>query len=221
MSLQDDSAWFDALAGRASAGPAAGSRHAQEAQEARALRALIHAQGLEDSAAIAAIAAIAAVDPAREAQLIERARVAGLLPTGSTQAPRPASAAPHAARAPRAQWRWLFAPRGALAMAALATIAIAVLVQTRSPPAETFRGMVDGTVRLEARNPTALKHQLTEELSAAGVRVLGYDRLGRVGIDADLPQPVSDPVRRVLERHHIPIPTDAALVVEIDAPSTR
>jgi hypothetical protein len=210
MSSQDDSAWLDALAGRANAGSAAGAQDAQEARDARALREFIHAQSLEGSVAIAA------VDPAREAELIERARVAGLLPARSPHAARTASPAP------LASWRhWLLAPRGALAMVALATIAIAVLVQTRSPPAETFRGTVDGTVRLEASNPAALKRQLTEELGAAGVRVLGYDRLGRVGIDADLPQPVSDQVRRVLERHHIPIPKDAALVVEIDAPGKR
>jgi len=198
MNADKDQIWLDALAGRVDE-----TERRAESQEAHALRELIHAQSLDDSTTVAA------VDPAREEQLIERARTEGLLP-----------APPHPAhRASSAPWRRrLFAPRGLLAAAALATIAIAVLVQALLPPAETFRGVAGGTVRLESRNPPALKRQLMEELDAAGVRVLGYDRLGRVGIDADLPQPVSAQVRRVLERHRIPIPADGVLVVEIDAP---
>jgi hypothetical protein len=38
-----------------------------------------------------------------------------------------------------------------------------------------------------------------------------------LGIDADLPRPISAPVRDVLRRHRIPIPEDGALVIEIDA----
>jgi hypothetical protein len=202
MSADEDRIWLEALAGRADE-----SEPSAEAQEARALRELIHGQSLDDSTTVAA------VDPAREEHLIERARTAGLLPA------RPNPAHPAASSAP---WRrWLFAPRGLLAVAALATIAIAVLVQALLPPAETFRGVAGGTVRLESRNPPALKRQLMEELDAAGVRASGYDRLGRAGIDADLPQPVSAQVRRVLERHRIPIPADGILVVEIDAPSDR
>jgi hypothetical protein len=71
---------------------------------------------------------------------------------------------------------------------------------------------------LTARDPQALKHQLTEELQAAGAKVAGYERLDRVGIDADLPQPLPAQLVRVLERHHIPIPSDGVLIVEIEAP---
>jgi len=201
MNADEDRIWLDALAGRIDE-----TESHVEAQEARALRELIHAQSLDDSITVAA------VDPAREAQLIERARAGGLLPA-SPRPPLPASSAP---------WRRrLFAPRGLLAAAALGAITIGVLVQALLPPAETFRGVTGGTVRLESRNPAALKRQLTEELDTAGVHVLGFDRLGRVGIDADLPRPVSVQVRRVLERHRIPIPADGVLVVEIDAPSDR
>jgi chorismate mutase len=199
MIANDDTAWLEALAGRAEeAEPAAG------AHEAGVLRALIHARVLEDSPAVAP------VDPAREAELIERARAEGLLPAPTT---------PPAARR---GWRWLIESRGVLALAAVATVAVAVaLFRPVSPPAETVRGSENGVVRIEARDPQRLRQQLTEELRAVGVRVSGYERLGRLGLDAELPEPVSPEVRRVLERHHIPLPTDGALVVEIGVPSDR
>jgi len=43
--------------------------------------------------------------------------------------------------------------------------------------------------------------------------------LGRVGIDADLPQPLSAEVAKILQRHQIPIPSDGTLVVEIASES--
>jgi hypothetical protein len=175
--------------------------------EARALRDQIRAQLLEGSAAPAA-------DPAREAKLIERARAAGLLSAPSDPSRPAVSTAP----SPR---RWFIAPRSVLAAGVLVAIVIAGVVRSLLPPAETFRGVAGGTVRLESRHPLALKQQLIEELSAAGVRASGYDRLGRVGIDADLPEPVSRQVRDVLERHHIPIPKDGALVVEIEPTGSR
>jgi hypothetical protein len=83
------------------------------------------------------------------------------------------------------------------------------------PPLEVVRGVDHGTVHMEARDPAALKRQLTDELEAAGVKVSGYERLGRVGIDADLPQPLPPEVAIILARHQIPIPSDGVLVVEI------
>jgi hypothetical protein len=80
---------------------------------------------------------------------------------------------------------------------------------------ETFRGSANGVVELETRDPRALKLRLIQELKDAGISATGYERLDRVGLDADLPLPVAPNVRRVLEHHHIPVPSDGALVVEI------
>jgi hypothetical protein len=57
-----------------------------------------------------------------------------------------------------------------------------------------------------------------DELRAAGVQAEGYEQLGVNGVDAELPRPVPVEVRAVLERHHIPVPTDGALRVQIHAP---
>ncbi len=142
------------------------------------------------------VAPVAQRDAAREARLIARARAAGILP------------------------RRL--PRPALLAAAVAGIAlgVATLQYTRAPT-ETYRGVSAGVVELEARHPQDLKAQLLRELQQAGVHASGYARLDRVGIDADLPQPVTADVRRVLDKHHIPVPDDGALVVEIHAPGSR
>jgi hypothetical protein len=196
MNADEDQAWLEALAGRRAATPASAGT-----QEAHALRALIQAQTREDTAAAAS------VDPAREAALIERARAEGLL---SRRA------------APRWGWRSRMVSRPALAAAAVATLAIAVAV-TRyvSAPTATLRGGLE-TVRLEARDPQALRQELIQELRAAGVvHVSGYQQFGRIGIDADLPQPLTPQVRGVLARHGIPVPGDAALVVVIAASGER
>ena len=196
MSTDELDRWLEALAGREVDG---GS------EEGRALRAQIRAQTPER------LAALAQFDPTREAQLIERARAAGLFPAENTRA-APAAAAPRRAGFARAS----------LMAAALAGIAISVatLWYTRVPP-ETLRGAANGIVELETRDPRALKSRLIQELKDVGVSATGYERLDRVGVDADLPLPVAPNVRRVLEQHHIPIPSDGALVVEIHGPEVK
>jgi hypothetical protein len=194
MSPDDDDAWLEALGGGAADTNLASGR------EARALRDLIRVQNLQYSVATA-------VDPVREARLIDRARAAGLLSAPESKSP--------------SRRGWLMPRRGLLVAAALIVVVIAGVVRGLLPPTETFRGLSDGTVRLEAHDPLALKQRLIEELSAAGVRVVGYDRLGRAGIDAELPKPVAGQVRSILDRHHIPIPKDGTLVVEIEPTSSQ
>jgi hypothetical protein len=191
LSDDDDTAWLEALAGR--------GRESQSrlTREGLALRERIRKQEVEAAAG----EPLPEIDAARESALIERAVAEGLL-------------APRAARNRR------FAGiRFSMAAAAVLIVAVAVgLLRFMQPPTEIFRGTQNGTIRLETRDPPALKRRLIEELSAAGVEVSGYERLGHVGIDADLPQPVSPHVRQVLERHHIPVPADGTLIIEIDAP---
>jgi hypothetical protein len=197
MTMDEDTSWLDALAGR--------TEHASSALalEALALRGFIRSQGFEVAPPVPA------VDPARERELLERARREGLLL-------RPAAPAVAHAAPPR---RWFADTRVTFAAAAMLLAAIGVGVwRSTGPPVETLRGVANGTVHLEARDPPALKRELIAELTAAGVRVSGYERLGHIGIDADLRQPVSSPVAAILARHHIPVPADGVLSVEIDAP---
>jgi hypothetical protein len=203
MSIDDDSAWLDALAGRGGGTPpgddAAGPQ-AAAVRDAQALRELIRAQEFDLDAAVPPI------DPARERELIARAIAEGLLPHSAL---RPAR-------------RWYAGLRGVSAAAAVLVVAIGIgLFRFSREPVETLRGTENGTVHLETPDPSALKRRLTSELSAAGVRVSGYERLGHPGIDADLPQPLPPPVQHILEAHHIPIPSDGVLVVEFDEPSAR
>jgi hypothetical protein len=196
MSDDDDTAWLEALAGR--------PRESQSrlTREGIALRERIRDQEVEDAAG----EWLPEIDAARESALIERAVAEGLL------APRPATLRP-------ARNRRFAGMRFGMAAAAVLIVAVGVgLLRYTQPPAEIFRGAQNGTIRLETRDPAALKRRLIEELSAAGVEVSGYERLGHVGIDADLPQPVSPQVRQVLERHHIPVPAEGTLIIEIDAP---
>jgi hypothetical protein len=190
MTMDEDTSWLDALAGRTDRASSA------LVLEALALREFIRSQEFDVASPVPT------VDPARERELLERARREGLLP-------RPAAP-------PR---RWFADTRVTFAAAAMVLAAIGVgLWRSTAPPVENLRGVANGTVHLQARDPPALKRELTAELTAAGVRVSGYERLGHIGIDADLPQPVSSPVAAILERHHIPIPADGVLSVEIDAP---
>jgi hypothetical protein len=197
MSADDDAAWLEALAGRGSE-----TQSSLITREGLALRERIREQELEDAAASEGLPEI---DPARASELIARAVAEGLL------APRPTPV--------RAVWNRRFGGTRFMAAAVVVVVAVAVgLLRFMQPPPESFRGAHNGTIRLEARDPPALKRRLIEELSAAGVEASGYERLGHVGLDADLPQPVPPQVRQVLERHHIPIPADGALIIEIDAP---
>jgi hypothetical protein len=80
-----------------------------------------------------------------------------------------------------------------------------------SPPAPA----TDQTSRLRAADPAALKQQLVDELRAAGVEAIGYDRLGLSGVDARLPKPVPAAARATLEKYAIGVPADGVIRVEI------
>jgi hypothetical protein len=193
MSSDELQRWLEALAGRDVDG---GS------EEGRVLRAQIRAHTPDPRAEVAQI------DPAREAQLIARARAAGLLPAAQT----------HLARGANPPRRLSFT-RASLLAATFAGIAIGVTtLWYMRAPTETFRGAANGIVALETRDPEALKLRLIRELKDVGINATGYQRLDRVGLDAELPLPVAPNVRHVLEQHHIPVPSDGALVVEIHAP---
>lgn len=196
MNENDDDTWLDALAGRTPA-------ETPTTREAALLRS-----ALRENVAPRALADIrpALPDLGRERALIERAVRDGLLDEVSgASSPR--------AKAPRSR-TWL-----SIAAGLVLAVGAITLLQIQSPVApEVVRGGEDGVVRLTAADPRALKQRLLSELRAAGVDATGYEALGVQGIDADLPLPLSDAVKRVLAAHHIAEPKDGALRVEIRSP---
>lgn len=193
MTDNNDQNWFEALAGRAvvSDDPIATS-------EAQQLRKQMLARAIEQAADLPAH------DRAREEQLIARAHREGLLP-------------PRVAGQP-SRFPW----RATLAAAAVVCVAIVAGYQRRNaPPPEVVRSGPSEVVRLSAADPLAYKQQLLADLRSAGVTATGYERLGRQGVDADLPQPLSNEVRAVLQKYRIAIPEDGVLRVEIDADGAR
>ncbi|HEY7378960.1 MAG TPA: hypothetical protein VH542_09785 [Steroidobacteraceae bacterium] len=199
MSERNDQEWLDALAGRGGVDQAS-----SDVREARALRdAILHRAQEEPET-------VEKVDGEREDALIARARREGLL-DADAGSPRPTRSQPRTA--------WLGGWRSGLAFAACVTLVIgfALWLQPDLAP-ETVRGVEGGIVRVEARDPLALKRTIIEELRAVGVAANGYEVLGREGVDADLPMPLAPRVRGVLERHRIPAPPDGVLRIEIVAP---
>jgi hypothetical protein len=170
------------------AGRAVADEHTPAAYEARLLREALLRQRTPHQ-----------VDPLprdarREQALLERAQREGLIPRS-----RPSPTWAH--------------------VAALAFLGIALAWFLRPiEETERVRSPADDLVTLEASDPVALKKELLDELHAAGVPATGYERFGVAGIDADLPQPVPERVRAVLQKHHVGIPQDGVLKIEI-APS--
>ncbi len=188
MTPDDDQRWLDALAGRAGTDSPAGREGAN--LRGQVLR-MTGAQSMPPAPAR---------DGVREMTLIARARGEGLLPERKGT-----------------RWQWPSGWNAGFAVATLAAIAIAVgfYMQASVDTGVVVRGTPDGIARITAPDPASLKQQLIEDLRAAGVSATGYEVLGRHGVDADLPQPLTDAVRSVLDKHHIPPPQDGVLRVEI------
>ncbi len=192
--LDEDERWLEGLAGhdvgRTAAGPAL---------QGAALRAAVLARRVADAGTVPA------ADPQREAVLIGRAREAGLLP--------PHTQGDHSrmSRAPRRTLWW------ASLAAAVTFVVVGISLQRHTPaPVATLRGGSTGVVRIRAGDPLQLKRELLREFNAVGVHAVGYENLGRQGIDADLPMPLPDTVRGILVRHAIPVPAGNALQLEIE-----
>lgn len=185
----DDELWFDALAGR----PAPDST---AASEGRAMRAAMLARDVGN-------VDVAQSDTAREQALITRARRDGVLPIAGATRRKPSSL------------------QLSLATAAIVCLALGfwAIEWPRDNGAFVVRSAPNGTVRIEADDPEALKRALLSDLRAAGVSANGYQRLGAEGIDADLPEVLPEKVAAVLDRYHLAQPADGVLRVEIAAPS--
>jgi|GEM_PF-2075886 len=107
---------------------------------------------------------------------------------------------------------------------AIGALAIAVLYLgwhlTPKGPQAPVTTTSAAVTRLQATDPPALMQKIVDDLRAVGVEASGYEQLGISGVDADLALPVSPEVRSTLERHHIPVPANGQLRVQI-APLTR
>jgi hypothetical protein len=84
-----------------------------------------------------------------------------------------------------------------------------------APPAASIAAPAAQTTHLRAADPAALKQQLVDELRAAGVEAIGYDRLGLSGVDARLPSPLPETARATLGKYAIAVPADGVVRVEI------
>lgn len=208
----DDLHWLQLLSGRHVHEP-----DRRTAQEAAWLRAALLAYRAQ------APAGAPAAPEQRVARLIERARAAGVLPPSAPQ--RPARAARWALRGfspSRLLQRWpsLSWPlAGALATAALVSLVLPwKLIQ--EPPddgATVLRG--DAVQTRPAADPTAAREALRAALAAAGLEAAPYQRLDRLGLDLELPQPLTPAQRETLTRLGVTPPSGPSLRIEFVAPA--
>lgn len=203
----DDQQWLDLLAGRPV--PDAAPRTAQEATAFRSALLACRAQ---------APAGSPSAPEQRVERLIHRARAAGLVPP-------PAAAAP-AGRRPAswlASWlarlrRW---PVGAAVMAMLVAGLVLVpwLQQAGDEPsAPVLRG--DAVQTRVAADPAADREAVRAALRAAGLDAAPYQRLDRLGLDVELPQPLSARQHQALTALGLAPPAGPALRIEFVATET-
>jgi hypothetical protein len=121
----------------------------------------------------------------------------------------------------KSNWSNVFRSTGSRGWAA-AALAVAVLILAWNlRPASTPDGnsvtTANGVVHLTAADPRALKQQIVTDLRAVGVEANGYEQLGVIGVDANLPRPLSADVQGALARHSIPAPASGELRIQISA----
>lgn len=193
----EDQDWLDALAGRT---PEGSGRPA--AREAKQLREFIQRNVRTPDLAVPTH------DAQRERQLLERARREGLIDPAQL------------GRRGRRSMRPVRASGWIGLAASLVGIAAALTLLLRgTPQTEHLRGAHESVSHIAAADPAALKMEILDELHAAGVAATGYESLGVEGIDAQLPQPVPPRVHEILTRHHLSVPDDGVLRIEIAAQS--
>lgn len=198
IARDDDADWLEALAGRARPGT-----EASTLLEATLLRSAARRWP-------AAIGENALLPP--EEAVLARARAAAA-------APRRRFCAGCAER-----WRrWVGrAPRLGLAAAALALALIVVPWlpgpgPDRDPGEPVLRGdHVDGVWLLRDAEPERRRDRLAAELEEAGLRVLRYRRLGRYGLEAEVPPPVGAAASAALARHALVPAPDGIVRIEVE-----
>lgn len=195
----DDQAWLDLLAGRSVPDADAATRR----------------QALRLRAALQAPAPLpAGPEPDRDARtrrLLQRAQDAGVL------APR---------SSPSGRLRHWLRP-GLWGSGAVAAVLVVVLVSVAPPgPAP---GDADGpgaergadVQALQRDDPQAARDRLLADLRATGLDAQPYERLGRPGLDIQLPRPLAPEQLRALTAAGLVVPAGPVLRVEFNAPAAR
>lgn len=122
--------------------------------------------------------------------------------------------------AKRNNWRSTLLASGRGWVAAAIAVGVLVLGWRFSVPMSqqvTSTAPTAAVTQLLAADPSALKRQIVDDLRAAGVEAIGYDRLGLSGVDAAVAAPMSSDVHAVLQKHGIPAPAGGVVRVEIRA----
>lgn len=191
---RDDHDWADALAGRAppDAASAALAEGRMLRDAARRWPAVPPPLSLPD-----------------EQTLLARARADGLL------APRRRWCAGCAER-----WRrWRDSPRwlggAGLVLASLLGLWVAVDVG-RAPDDLPALRAPEGVLLRSAADPAGARERLATLLAAQQVPVRRYERLGRFGIDADLPRPPPPALQALLRDEGLAVAGDGSLRVEFE-----
>jgi hypothetical protein len=199
----DDEAWLHALAGRPSP---AGSRATQA-------EALLWRQAQQRATAVAPRPPLAL--PELQG-LLDRAQAQGLLQARRSWCP-----------ACLARWqRWLRAaqqPWGgagwALASVLFAALVLALVLPAPPDDAPAMRGPDAPLVVRTAPDPSAAREQLAQLLQRWSVQPRQYQRLGRLGLDADLPQPMPAGLAQALQAQGLSAAGGTVLRVEFEAGS--
>lgn len=190
----DDQHWLDLLAGRSVAEP-----DRRTAQEAAWLRAALLAYRGQ-----APVGAPAAPDE-RIDRLLARARAAGLIPapTGAV------------ARAQPPMQRWSIGAVALAAALALLVVPWALQINDDRGDAAVMRG--DTLQVRRATNPALDREAVRTALQAAGIESAPYQRLDRLGLDAELPPVLAPNQREALIRLGLKPPAGPSLRIEFTA----
>jgi len=197
MNSTDDDDWLAALAGRPREGMAPGTR-----AEALCLREALREQ--QTSAPIP----VSAADTER---LLAAARAQGLL-AGSCRS----------CEALRAFWQGLRSPRRLSLTAGLGFAVLMLLVQmprVDKDQAEEPALRGEAVQVLRDADPAARRERVAALLTQEGVAVRRYERLGRLGLDAQIPPPARARLSDQLARAHgLRIDADGGLRLEVEVP---
>jgi hypothetical protein len=193
----DDQDWADALAGRPRPGsdPVTAAEAAQLREAMRRWPSEVPAQELPDIEAIVAAA-----------------RAEGLLK------PRRGWCAGCLARW-HALWSRPLLPLGAAGLVLASVLALCVVVpgmltrttddgsELRAPPGMNLRRSAD---------PQAARDGLRDRLVVLNLQPRAYERLGRFGLDVDLPSPRPEPLAELLRSEGLAVAGDGSLRVEFE-----
>jgi hypothetical protein len=201
--MNDDSDWLDALAGRDR--PAASTLAATEGRLMRRalqrLPATVPAQTPEQ--------ALSLLDG-----LLGRARAAGLMRERSGWCPACLQRWQRWRQSPGA---WLGAGLVLAGLFAVVVVLRVVPVVAVDPAEEAvMRAPADGVWLLRVADPQQQRNELADRLAAGGARVQRYERLGRQGLEAELPLPLTPQLKQALGRLNIAAAPDGSLRVEFE-----